>query len=157
MFNSENRIEFQPIFKFYNYIDLIHVLLVVALIGRALDVIFFGLDLWLFIIILFLAFYLFSLYFLNCFCFYTDRLVVFYPTRLFNRKVVFHYSEISKIKFTTFRYSKGFRIILKNKLTQSKYSNPQNSFSCPWQKKKKIEFIDFLDSKCLEVEHNLNY
>lgn len=157
MMKIENSIEPRVNFKFYNYADFIQISLLSVFILRALDIIFIGFELWSFIALAIFVFYILSLFFLNFFYFDTNRLVVFYPTRLFKRKVVFNYSEIMKLQYTNFRYSKGFVVFLKNKFAQCKYATPRNSFPFNWQQKKTSKFISFLKSKSIEVEQKWNY
>ena len=99
--------------------------------------------------------YVLSTYWFNLYYFFSDKLIIYYPTRIFNRKKSILYSQLCLVKYTNIGGKANVPTIILKYLSKklSYFSLPSNSFSCYSYNKRK-EILKFLASKGIPIEIN---
>lgn len=97
--------------------------------------------------------YLLSLYFINIFFIYNDKILIFYPTRFFSRKVFILYSKLHSVFYLNYGSKAATPNIIFKFSAKKTISLPSNSFPCFSFKKRKA-ILKFLASKGIPIEIN---
>lgn len=92
--------------------------------------------------------YILSIIWLNIFTLFENKIEIFYPTRVFKRKKVINYSEITKI---IYKNTWNYPTIAFYKSNKQSIFLPSNSFTCGIRKKR-VAILKFLHSRGLQIE-----
>jgi len=96
--------------------------------------------------------YFISIFWLNFFYFFDDKTIIFYPTRILQkRKKIISYRQITSIRYTDKHSKYSLPTITLEYNSKGKLSLPSNSFSI-FSYKKRQTLLKFLNSKGLLIK-----
>jgi len=136
----------KPLFRYYNYPDLVRL----GLLYLWIIYILYKNDIVATIIISLFGLYTLSVLILSRYSFYENHLEIKFHARFWSKGKVINYDDIIRIKEVSFRFDRAFLIIPKDIFWKPELGWPWNSF--PLNRKKKREILtEFLKSKNIEV------
>ena len=132
----------------FSNMQLYITVLLQSMIVSCVCLIFFGLSVWVFVVVI--LEHVISIYTLNFYTLFDNRVEVFYPTRFFNRRKTIYFRDVDRIVYCPMvRYSGptiGFLC------SPDKYNlSLSDSFAC-YGYNHRQEILKFLHSKGLKVE-----
>lgn len=147
MSKEKEMLFFKGGFEILNFfsIFLIDILITIVISFLTPDYLFVNKNVF-YILICFFSVYVLSIFMLKIHLFYSEYLLIIYPTRILIKQNKIIYDDIEKIKYI--KSTKQYRIFISYKI-DNKFNF--NSLSPLWNKNKLSDFFSFFDKKGIDI------